>query len=31
VLARGVHHERLRPVQLGGVVAAMVGVVLIAS
>jgi drug/metabolite transporter (DMT)-like permease len=31
VLARGVHHERLRPVQLGGVVAAMAGVVLIAS
>jgi drug/metabolite transporter (DMT)-like permease len=31
VLARLVHHERLRQVQLVGVVAAMGGVVLIAS
>jgi drug/metabolite transporter (DMT)-like permease len=31
VLARTVHHERLRPVQQGGVLAAMVGVALIAS
>jgi drug/metabolite transporter (DMT)-like permease len=31
VLARTVHHERLRPLQLGGVIAALGGVVLIAS
>ncbi len=31
LLARWVHAERLRPVQVGGVAAALVGVVLIAS